>query len=382
MKTPFVNGFLGHCLIPVYKAANSSKKEFLDAQDYPGNDSANPGDLYWDGCTAQKRYRQVDFLNSICVNFNFIRTELTLPGLFPAHFDPAHWFRGAGRHKTSRRSSRITPSCSGGSGLPVSGTAKDGEIVTVTLNGPKAIATARRENGWSGSSPMKEVEPFTLTIAAEKTICLTNIFLGKIWLCSGQSNMQWPLAERTMPTDSSQVRKTKACISPPGAHWRRRPRPVNNFAGAHRKRATRIASTDNFMRSPIISGINLREALQIHAGLIPLFLRGLYCPGVDGGPIYRIRSRLESLSGESTEWAQGRQNSFSLLYHAMIAPIVPYENAPSMIWFQGEGNFPSPPEPDPLLRTFLPLIDSRRAGQLGGRIVLPVSFCSTASVGS
>jgi sialate O-acetylesterase len=37
--------------------------------------------------------------------------------------------------------------------------------------------------------------PFTLTITGKTTLSLTDILVGDVWLCSGQSNMEWPLAQ-------------------------------------------------------------------------------------------------------------------------------------------------------------------------------------------
>ncbi|MBX3403515.1 MAG: DUF1080 domain-containing protein [Phycisphaeraceae bacterium] len=36
--------------------------------------------------------------------------------------------------------------------------------------------------------------PHTLTVSGDNTIVLSNVLLGEVWLCSGQSNMEWPLA--------------------------------------------------------------------------------------------------------------------------------------------------------------------------------------------
>ncbi|MDD4592175.1 MAG: sialate O-acetylesterase [Parabacteroides sp.] len=36
--------------------------------------------------------------------------------------------------------------------------------------------------------------PYTITVSAEKTIRLNDVMIGEVWLCSGQSNMEMPLA--------------------------------------------------------------------------------------------------------------------------------------------------------------------------------------------
>jgi sialate O-acetylesterase len=41
--------------------------------------------------------------------------------------------------------------------------------------------------------PLKAGGPFPMTIAGENTLELKNILVGEVWLCSGQSNMAWPI---------------------------------------------------------------------------------------------------------------------------------------------------------------------------------------------
>jgi len=36
--------------------------------------------------------------------------------------------------------------------------------------------------------------PFSVTIAGDTTITLSDILVGEVWVCSGQSNMEWPTA--------------------------------------------------------------------------------------------------------------------------------------------------------------------------------------------
>ena len=36
--------------------------------------------------------------------------------------------------------------------------------------------------------------PFKITVAGDNSVTFENVMLGEVWLCSGQSNMEWPLA--------------------------------------------------------------------------------------------------------------------------------------------------------------------------------------------
>jgi sialate O-acetylesterase len=79
------------------------------------------------------------------------------------------------------------------------GTAAPGEKVTVTLkvdarNQISSSVTAATNGQWQVSlGPLKSGGPFELTIAGSNTLTFKNVLVGDVWICSGQSNMEWPL---------------------------------------------------------------------------------------------------------------------------------------------------------------------------------------------
>mgnify|MGYP001478505964 FL=1 len=82
------------------------------------------------------------------------------------------------------------------SGNPVWGWAEPGEEVTVLTSwGTKDSATAGEDGKWmiitytTGAGSGHEV-----TISGENEIVLKNVALGEVWLCAGQSNMGWSVA--------------------------------------------------------------------------------------------------------------------------------------------------------------------------------------------
>jgi len=83
-------------------------------------------------------------------------------------------------------------------GLPLKvwGWADAGEKVTVSFHGQKAEATASDTGQWLVTlQPVAEAGgPFELTIAGKNTITLKNVLMGEVWVCSGQSNMQFSMA--------------------------------------------------------------------------------------------------------------------------------------------------------------------------------------------
>src|SRR5215203_3910826 len=41
--------------------------------------------------------------------------------------------------------------------------------------------------------PFKAGGPFVLTVTGTNTLSFKNVLVGEVWVCSGQSNMEWPL---------------------------------------------------------------------------------------------------------------------------------------------------------------------------------------------
>ena len=70
------------------------------------------------------------------------------------------------------------------------GNADPGEKVTVTFFKKKYVGTADAEGNWMVYIPTTKKNmvggPYTMTINERK---LSDIYVGDVWLCSGQSNM-------------------------------------------------------------------------------------------------------------------------------------------------------------------------------------------------
>jgi sialate O-acetylesterase len=77
--------------------------------------------------------------------------------------------------------------------LPVWGTANDGEKVTVELNGQTATTVATQGKWMVRLEPQRAGGPYELRVTGENNVVAKNIMIGEVWLCSGQSNMQFAL---------------------------------------------------------------------------------------------------------------------------------------------------------------------------------------------
>ncbi|MBS1796351.1 MAG: beta galactosidase jelly roll domain-containing protein [Acidobacteria bacterium] len=80
--------------------------------------------------------------------------------------------------------------------IPVWGWAKPNEKIEVRFNG-QTRATASDVNGrWSlRLAPEKAGGPYELTVAGANTVRVANVLVGEVWLCSGQSNMEWTVGQ-------------------------------------------------------------------------------------------------------------------------------------------------------------------------------------------
>jgi sialate O-acetylesterase len=81
-----------------------------------------------------------------------------------------------------------------GQPVPVWGTANDGEKVTVHFEN-QTVTTTAAAGKWSVNlKPLKEGGPFTMKITGDNTVTINNLLVGEVWVCSGQSNMEWPFS--------------------------------------------------------------------------------------------------------------------------------------------------------------------------------------------
>ena len=79
--------------------------------------------------------------------------------------------------------------------IPVWGWADAGEAVTVTLGDHTSSTTADANGKWRVDlAPMPTgTAPLSLTVAGKNTIKLDDVLVGDVWICSGQSNMEFGL---------------------------------------------------------------------------------------------------------------------------------------------------------------------------------------------
>ncbi len=78
--------------------------------------------------------------------------------------------------------------------VPVWGTADEGEKVSVRFGGQEVSATAGPDGKWSVRlAELAAGGPSVLTIEGKNKVEVADVLVGEVWVCSGQSNMEWTL---------------------------------------------------------------------------------------------------------------------------------------------------------------------------------------------
>jgi len=83
--------------------------------------------------------------------------------------------------------------------IPVSGTADPGSNVSVTFDGETHTANADSKGRWQVNLPRREAGgPYTVKVSSgSEERQLEDVMVGDVWLCSGQSNMEFSLRYAT-----------------------------------------------------------------------------------------------------------------------------------------------------------------------------------------
>lgn len=79
---------------------------------------------------------------------------------------------------------------------PIWGWSQPGDKVRVEIGGNSAMATAGADGEWEAKiQPPAAGGPYTLKIAGTHTVELQDVLVGDVWICAGQSHMQFGLAQ-------------------------------------------------------------------------------------------------------------------------------------------------------------------------------------------
>ena len=270
--------------------------------------------------------------------------------------------------------------------LPVWGWADPGEQVSVQIGDQAAVTSVADAAGeWRVTLPKQAAGgPLTMTIRGQNSLVLEDVLVGEVWLCSGQSNMEWPVAaslnfeQESAAANHPQIRHIKVPKSTAST-------PAKDFQGEWQVCSPQTVGS--FTACGYFMARELSQVLKVPVGLVNSSWGGTriepwtppagfaQVPGLEdirekvakagpSGAEFKagLGKYLDTLEGWAREARQSLEQSKSpaamppfppdfiplgeranphteptTLYNAMIHPLVPFAMR-GAIWYQGESN--------------------------------------------
>jgi len=242
-----------------------------------------------------------------------------------------------------------------GTTVPVWGWANEGEIVTVQIQNQKATAKVKNGQWMAKLKNLNPGGPYELVVyTLTETIRFTNVLVGEVWLCSGQSNMEWPLSktENPDPVIQSATNSLIRFVTIPHTNLKT---PTNNVYV--RWVECTPSTVSNFSAVAYYFGRELQRSLCVPVGLVLSSWGGTAAeqwtsekalksvPRLRDEILLSYEKALQEYEEALKKWEQsGRTNARpraprlpSGLYNGMIAPLIPFAIR-GVIWYQGESN--------------------------------------------
>lgn len=86
--------------------------------------------------------------------------------------------------------------------VPIWGKAEPRGEITIKIGNDKFTTIAAADSSWQVTiPPQKAGGPYTIEVIGEETILFKDIMFGDVWICSGQSNMDWPVKKAANDED-------------------------------------------------------------------------------------------------------------------------------------------------------------------------------------
>ena len=185
--------------------------------------------------------------------------------------------------------------------------------------------------------------PYSISITEGKTVKLSNVLIGEVWVCSGQSNMQMTMTgyfnQPVLGANEAIATSQNENIRLFTVEREKSLEPQTNFKGEWL--ACEPENVADFSAAAYFFGKMVEQALNVPVGLI--------CSSWGGT---RIEPWISESGIKTFDWVnlpdKNKQGDFSqqtptVLYNAMISPMVGYA-IKGALWYQGEANRNEPAE--------------------------------------
>ncbi len=217
-----------------------------------------------------------------------------------------------------------------------------GQKVTVSLGEDSATATTNDAGLWMVElKPQKAGGPHKIQIKGSTEVTLQDILIGEVWLCSGQSNMEWTVRQSLNPEEEA-----KNGNHPTIRHIKFPHRPSDKPEDDIPSDGWQVATPDtvpNFTAVGYFFGRKLEAELDVPIGLIGSNWGGTriepWTPPVGFKSVPALKKITDNLANFPTKNNNGAIDHQSplALYNGMIHNFR-HLNFRGAIWYQGESN--------------------------------------------
>ncbi len=230
--------------------------------------------------------------------------------------------------------------------VPIWGWSRPGTEVTVKFAGQVRHARAGADGRWETSLGLLPAssQPADLVIEAGETRTLTNILVGEVWLCSGQSNMEKPIGKQPGQRPCFNYEQELAAADFPEirlfkAHTALSAVPEKDVTKASGWQLCNSNSLDaiKFSAAGYFFGREIHNRLKVPVGLVESTWGGTRIEPWTPPLGFEL---VHSLAGLATPLSATNKlvNTMpTVIYNAMIAPLVHFAMR-GVLWYQGESN--------------------------------------------
>lgn len=191
--------------------------------------------------------------------------------------------------------------------------------------------------------------PFTVFIKGSDEVLLKNVMIGEVWICSGQSNMEWSPDHNLLNAEEEVRNSLHPDIRLFHVKKMASETPQNNCFARWEECAP--ATMHSFSSVGYFFARQLQQNLNVPIGIIEVAWGGtaaevwVKADLVESDPL--MQACAEKL--KTYDWWPSEPG---VVYNAMIAPLVPYRIA-GAIWYQGESNADNAESYRKLFRTLI-----------------------------
>ena len=218
-----------------------------------------------------------------------------------------------------------------------------GTKVTVSIGESSQAATVADDGSWAVSLPaMKAGGPHAISVSGSSTVEIKNVLVGEVWLCSGQSNMEWTVS-RSNNAEEEIANGTHPRIRHIKFPHATSDKPIAN-ATTQGWTETTPATVPGYTAVGYFFALNIQKELDVPVGLIGCNWGGTriepWTPPVGFQSVPALKAdfadKLDSFPGKNDKGQVLHQTPLAI-YNAMVHPILQYRFN-GALWYPGESN--------------------------------------------